>query len=507
MSFTGRPIDGSNSLLTQKLQHYAKVGLYLEEAHRNQMATTGTVILRLNDDTLLPVDAGVAGAHSDYFRELVLKHGPNLYVDVPNGNPEAVKRAVDFMYSGNSEVELDELGDLLHVARAWQIRSQTSLAEGRLAEYTDQPSRRPEAFDIAATNENSVCASARSEIFSNVERDFHQLVRSKDFTNMSARAVYALLSSDDLPVCSELEVASAVLTYVAHPANRAHADQMFYVVRFEHLDTTEAAALKRLVRDQQPTLEAHVNRLLQTAKTLRVMRPRRQVFAVGHPIASNATSSLYESQAFRVNKDNQQTPMTAASRRTFEYSPYVQSPSQECLNRDLHSILSAYEYRNVPDLFQEVDCVVESTSYEPKKPTQKATSTRTYSIESLAELLKLPDPFGGNLWDANTTGSETSVASPLRVKDRDFHQVRLFSAASLRELPAAMQASNVQLSIATGLNNYPPVHATNSVKEGPPPDGLCFNIISAPATHLQPPQTFPLHPATNAQPLYVYGRL
>lgn len=58
-------------------------------------------------------------------------------------------------------------------------------------QYAHQPSGRLIAFDIADTNKNSACACTRSEIFSNVERDFHlrlahicvPLVRSEDFTS------------------------------------------------------------------------------------------------------------------------------------------------------------------------------------------------------------------------------------------------------------------------------------------------------------------------------------
>ncbi|KAH7687762.1 Protein F27C8.5, partial [Aphelenchoides avenae] len=457
----------------RRLLHHAKVGRFLDELRCHHGGLGADITIQLNNGSILRIHSPVAAAHSAFFRQLIVDKGPALHVDLSSTpRSDAVRRAVDYMYSGTIDADLNDFVDLLLVAHTWEISSLRELLETRLLEHSRQPSTLLKALDVAALN-TTISDGIRSAVLGNALKNFRQIVQSRSgFAKLSPNAVVALLSSDELPVNSELDVARIVLSYLHIAGNRGLDEQLLCVIRIEHLDAAGLAELEHLVRSQDPTLTALLHRIVQSIKTdmFRSQRPRRRFTASGavpspgrsmqrgnsksrisaqqQPSQSRigavgvapftttisqpqlrTTSSVAElrkvpdpfarkssDDVFAPRPQLNQVASFPQQRDVFEYSPYLEDRTQEVVNRNLRSKSSIYELRNVPNVFEQSD---RFNKYPDPFGTNRLAPQNSYpSVQ----------PFGfqtslGSRQDYSPyveQGSQTAINRNLRTKDSVF---------------------------------------------------------------------------------------
>ena len=233
------------------------------------------VVLK-TEETEIPCNRSVLAALSPYFygmfnHDFMESRQEIIKLDMPG---HALSSIIDFAYTGEIELTVDNVQDILSVSSLLLIPQVQDLCCSFLVKQLDVSN----CLGIKTFIEANGCPrEVTSDIDKFVCRHFQKVAMGAEFLNSSAENVSYLISSLDLNVSSEEEVYSAVLEWVKqNPEERnPHLPTLLSHVRLPMLSVSylmEKVDTDVLIREQQQCRE-----LLDEAKQYHLLPHQRNI--------------------------------------------------------------------------------------------------------------------------------------------------------------------------------------------------------------------------------------
>ncbi|XP_045211107.2 kelch-like protein 24 [Mercenaria mercenaria] len=169
------------------------------------------------------------GSMSNYFKELFM-HNHEDNVEVSSVESQTFEIVLQYIYTGKTDAVKANLESVLSAAVKLQIPCLQEICEDFLAVRLT-PETCVGIFKLAS---GLGCASLTKQSRAYMLEYFESVVKCKEFMNLSAEELTAVINDDDLNTPSEEIVCEAVLGWIAaDPVQRCQfLDKLFNVVRF-----------------------------------------------------------------------------------------------------------------------------------------------------------------------------------------------------------------------------------------------------------------------------------
>ena len=267
----------------------------------------------------------VLSASSSYFLAMFtheLLESEQEVVEIKDMNPDILSSLVDFAYTGEIAVTVDNVQEVLSAASLLQISQVQDLCCDFLKKQLDASN----CLGIKCFAEANGC-SHLSEIINEFARQhFQEVALGSEFLNNNCESVAALISSSDLNVRKEEDVYLSVIQWVKQsPSERAqHLPELMNCVRLPMLSVPflmNEVDREPLIRDsihcRDLVDEAKRFHLLPQGRDIRSANPRfvprkstiSTLYAVGGKESSESITRSVESYNFKEDKWSEVTGM------------------------------------------------------------------------------------------------------------------------------------------------------------------------------------------------------
>ena len=243
------------------------------------------VVLRAGDREI-PTHRAVLAAVSSYFQAMFtheLMESRQERVDIRDMNPDVLSSLVDFSYTGEIELTVENVQEVLAAASLLQITQVQTLCCDFLMKQLDVSN----CLGIKTFVEANGCSQVMDDIDKFARRHFQQVSSGSEFLSSSWENVAVLISSSDLKVDREDEVYLAVMEWVKQdPVGRSqYLPRLLAHVRLPMLSVP---FLMNTV-DKEPLIRASTEcrDLLDDAKRFHLMPLQRNI---------RATNSCYRAR-------------------------------------------------------------------------------------------------------------------------------------------------------------------------------------------------------------------
>ena len=233
------------------------------------------VVLRV-DDREIPTHRAILAAVSPYFQAMFttgLMESNQDVVDIRDMNPNILSSLVNFAYTGDVELTVDNVQEVLSAASLLQILQVQELCCSFLMKQLDVNN----CLGIKTFVEANGCSQVCGDIDKFAARHFQQVSSGGEFLSSSWENVAALISSSDLKVDKEEEVYAVVMEWVKQdPSERCqHLPKLLSNV---HLPMISVPFLMDVV-DEEPLIKASPDcrDLLDEAKRYHLMPMQRNL--------------------------------------------------------------------------------------------------------------------------------------------------------------------------------------------------------------------------------------
>ncbi len=193
------------------------------------------VVLRAGSREI-PTHRAILAAVSSYFQAMFfheLLESRQEEVEIKDMNPDVLESLVDFAYSGEIDLSIDNVQEILAAASLLQINHVQDLCCQFLMKQLDVTN----CLGIKTFVEANGCSQVSSDIDRFACRHFEQVVTGSEFLNSSWENVASLISSPELKVTKEEDVYKAVIEWVgqAPDERKPHLPQLLTHVRLSML--------------------------------------------------------------------------------------------------------------------------------------------------------------------------------------------------------------------------------------------------------------------------------
>lgn len=179
------------------------------------------VVLRVGGEEI-HTHRAVLAASSSYFLAMFthqLRESEQQEVEIKDMNPAILRSLVDFAYTGEIDVVVENVQEILAAASLLQIIQVQSICCEFLKKQLDATN----CLGIKNFAEANGCSQLSDVIDAFARRHFHEVAGGSEFLNSTWENIASLISSSDLNVKKEEEVYSAVMQWVKQdPTERAH---------------------------------------------------------------------------------------------------------------------------------------------------------------------------------------------------------------------------------------------------------------------------------------------
>ena len=267
----------------------------------------------------------ILAACSSYFLAMFtheLREREQEVVDIKDMNPEILSSLVDFAYTGEIDITVENVQEVLSASSLLQIIQVQDICCDFLKKQLDATN----CLGIKNFAEANGCSQLSSLIDSFARQHFQEVVLGSEFLNNSWENIVTLISSSDLNVKREEEVYMAVLQWVKQdPTERAqHLSCLLNQVRLPMLsvpflmqEVDNEPLIKQCTGCRDILDEAKRYHLLPVQRDLRSTNtrfiPRKStvgtLFAVGGKESSESITRSVETYSFLEDKWKEATGM------------------------------------------------------------------------------------------------------------------------------------------------------------------------------------------------------
>ncbi|XP_070557023.1 kelch-like protein 24a [Ptychodera flava] len=268
--------------------HAIETLLGLNDMRREEIFTDVTFKA---EEEEFPCHRVVMATTGDYFKDLLTQlEGEHHKIAIRNASAAIMKRLVEFTYTSNLEINIDNAKEILSLASLLKH-------DAALDKCTDFLKRR-----LTSVNCLGIQALARRHFVELLERaatkiavmHFKEVRKQQEFLEMSSDQLTALLSEDALNVREEEDVYSAVMQWVKHDVEirKEYLPDILRAVRMSYIDPKfleEIPAAEPLIQESEQSKKlvtdaTIVHMLIKKGKFHRDPRPRPR-FAFGEVMA------------------------------------------------------------------------------------------------------------------------------------------------------------------------------------------------------------------------------
>ena len=170
------------------------------------------VVLRAGDREI-PTHRAILAAVSSYFQAMFtheLMESSQEVVEIRNMDPDVLSSLVDFAYTGDIELTVDNVQEILSASSLLQIIEVQELCCSFLMKQLDVTN----CLGIKSFVEANGCSQVTGDIDKFARKYFQQVATGAEFLNSSCENVCSLISSSDLNISKEEDVYTAVIEWV-----------------------------------------------------------------------------------------------------------------------------------------------------------------------------------------------------------------------------------------------------------------------------------------------------
>ena len=218
--------NGSPAGLERRL---FKVRAHSEEAFRvlNSLFENGEltdIVIRVGDEKIKAHKAILASC-SPFLRAMFtinMKESQENEIELKEVKPEVLGLMVRYMYTGEVEVTIDNVQDVLAASNMLQLLDLKQACSSFLRHHIDANN----CLGIWTFSEMHDCAELMQEAEDYIFRKFPDVCRSEEFQLLSIQEILKIVHSDKLRVKEEKEVLDAVLLWLNHDIQERHSYTM-----------------------------------------------------------------------------------------------------------------------------------------------------------------------------------------------------------------------------------------------------------------------------------------
>lgn len=282
------------------------------------------VVLRAGDREI-PTHRAILAAVSSYFQAMFtheLMESNQDIVEIRDMNSDILSSLVDFAYSGEIELTVDNVQEILSASSLLQITEVQELCCSFLMKQLDVTN----CLGIKTFVEANGCSQVSEDIDKFARKYFQQVAIGTEFLSSTSENVASLISSTDLKVSREEEVYTAVIDWVKQdPSDRSqHLPELLAHIRLPMLsvqflmDTVDTEPLIRSSSECRDLVdEAKRYHLLPSQRNLRSTSPRFHprkstvgtLYAVGGKESSESITRSVEMYSLIENQWHEATGM------------------------------------------------------------------------------------------------------------------------------------------------------------------------------------------------------
>ncbi|KAH7724711.1 hypothetical protein AAVH_07852 [Aphelenchoides avenae] len=390
---------GSKSLPAWRMEHYAKIGMFMHKL-RNTSSPGADLCLKLNDSSLLVVHSEVAGAHSDYFARLLCDHSMPCTLNIQH-HPESVRRAIDYMYSGEiGRVQFSDLEHLLHLANEWSMPGFKRILEQALEQVSKDPHAVLACLNIATCHQTKMNHSTYEAILRNVVERLSVVLADPRLPQLSQGSVYALMSQGLKSHSAESK--AYVLLHFLRGNPQLATDMFNTYIRQSEISDRKRVQLAALADGfNLPRLAEKLRQPRDPSATSAYLYERAGSSATSEdsvrlnkPACDGALDDVYRRNGMIALDGPLVAPLPQSSVHSLgttsrsDSNPYLRlhARDREAAHR-ARSNNSVIEVNNVPNLLEDNGPDV----FQTKSPKAVKGNKRELSTDSLRELSLIPD--------------------------------------------------------------------------------------------------------------------
>lgn len=282
------------------------------------------VVLRAGDREI-PTHRAILSASSSYFLAMFthqLLESEQEVVEMKDMDPEILSALVDFSYTGNITVTVENVQEILSAASLLQI----SQVQNLCCEFLKQQLDASNCLGIKCFAEANGCSQLSDIINTFARQHFQEVALGSEFLNNTWESIAALISSNDLNVKKEEDVYLSVLQWVKQsPSERTeHLPKLLSHVRLPTLsvpflmhEVDGEPLIRENVQCRDLVDEAKKYHLLPESRDIRSANcrfvPRKStvgtLYAVGGKESSESITRSVESYNFMEDKWKEATGM------------------------------------------------------------------------------------------------------------------------------------------------------------------------------------------------------
>ncbi|KHN86743.1 hypothetical protein Tcan_07033, partial [Toxocara canis] len=228
--------------------HFAKVGEYMRDCRvrRDQRLVDIRVQCHNFNDFM---HSSVGAAHSQLIREIIDSRRPPYDVNMMGFAPQAVVKVIDWMYYGEIEVVVHEIGEYLAVTGAMGIEQLHKQLEVRLQQCAIRADLRIAAINIATEPRYKVSAITQSRLVALIASETDALTQS-DLKQLTPKSVIALVSDAEVPFVPKVNLLNDAVQWLKLPSHAQYMDLILSSVRIPYLNTTELYSVITEIRNR-----------------------------------------------------------------------------------------------------------------------------------------------------------------------------------------------------------------------------------------------------------------
>ena len=282
------------------------------------------VVLRVGGQEVFTHRA-ILAASSAYFLAMFtndMKESEQEVIEMKDMNPEVLSSLIDFTYTGEITVTVENVQEVLSAASLLQVRQVQDICCNFLKQQLDAGN----CLGIKNFAEANGCQQLSDIIDNFARRNFPEVASGSEFLNNSSESIASLISSNDLNVRKEEDVYKSILEWVKQdPGERSqHFPNLMDHV---HLPMMSISFLMDVV-DNEPLVKQslHCRDLLDEAKRYHLLPDKRDLrssnprfnprkstvgtlYAVGGKESSESITRSVETYNFLENKWKESTGM------------------------------------------------------------------------------------------------------------------------------------------------------------------------------------------------------
>ncbi|KAK6100947.1 BTB/POZ domain family protein [Brugia pahangi] len=221
------------------LAHQAKLSHYLDYIQSSNEKPKTDISIKLSDNSTIKVHSEIATAHSGYFRRQYLeemkaqKKPVTLFIDhLTNYDANAIRRMINFFYSGILPCSLAEIPELLALCCKLQVPSMRAIIEKFIIQKAADHNCLLDCWNISCHRQFDLSLRTKDFVLSYVMRSLEEAVLDLRFAQLDQAAVEELLKRDNLPVRSECDVLRIALMYYFRREGHVNMQSLLNVIRY-----------------------------------------------------------------------------------------------------------------------------------------------------------------------------------------------------------------------------------------------------------------------------------